>query len=135
MGRDGAIPGRFFGALAPKRLIPQNNVLLIGAVCVICGFLMSYELGAELLNYGALVAFIMVNIAAARRVWLESGAAGVLPLLASLLGCAVCALLWGNLSALALEVGTLWAVLGIVLGLLNWRRQVASGLGASEVRP
>jgi amino acid transporter len=135
MGRDGAIPGRFFGALAPKRLIPQNNVLLIGAVCVIGGFLMSYELGAELLNYGALVAFIMVNIAAARRVWLELGAAGVLPLLASLLGCAVCALLWGNLSALALEVGTLWAVLGIVLGLLNWRRQVASGLGASEVRP
>jgi amino acid transporter len=134
MGRDGAIPARFFGALAPKRLIPQNNVLLIGAICLIGGFLMSYELGAELLNYGALVAFIMVNLAAARRVWLESGAAGFLPLLASLLGCAVCALLWGNLSALALKVGTLWAVLGIALGLLNWRRQLPSSAGNAEVR-
>lgn len=119
MGRDGAIPGRFFGTLAPKRLIPQNNVLLIGAVCVTGGFLMSYELGAELLNYGALLAFMMVNIAAARRVWRESRAAGVLPLLASLLGCAVCALLWGNLSALALEVGTVWAILGVLLGWLR----------------
>jgi len=131
MGRDGAIPGRFFGALAPKRLIPQNNVLLIGAVCVAGGFLMSYELGAELLNYGALVAFMMVNIAAARRVWLESCGAGAVGLLASVLGCAVCALLWGNLSRIALEVGTVWAILGILLGWVSWRRvRLDRGIGA-----
>jgi amino acid transporter len=134
MGRDGAIPGRFFGALAPGRLIPQNNVLLIGTVCVVGGFLMSYELGAELLNYGALVAFMMVNVAAARRVWLEAGAAGLMPLLASLLGCAVCALLWGNLSPLALKVGTVWAILGVLLGWLSWRRQEPTARSVTEMR-
>jgi amino acid transporter len=121
MGRDGAIPARFFGALAPGRLIPQNNVLLIGAACLVGGFLISFELGAELLNYGALVAFMMVNIAAARRAWLETENLRILAVAASLLGCAICAVLWFNLSRLALEVGTIWALLGVVLWLTRKR--------------
>ncbi len=120
MGRDGALPGRFFGRLSERNRVPRNNVLLIGSICLAGGFLMSYEIGAELLNYGALIAFMMVNIAAARRAWVEQT-----PLLAmlSVFGFLVCALLWANLSGLALRVGTLWAVAGGVLWLIR-RRQI-----------
>lgn len=82
---------------------------------------MSFELGAELLSYGALVAFMMVDVAAARRAFLERGLAWVFDATASMLGCAVCAVLWLNLSALALEAGTIWAASGFVLWLVRKR--------------
>jgi len=58
MGQDGAIPGKFFGAVHPKNRIPRNNVLLIGAICLAGAMVFSYQLGTELLNYGALLAFM-----------------------------------------------------------------------------
>ncbi len=54
MGHDGALPRRFFGAVHPKNRIPRNNVLLIGAICLVGALIFSYQLGTELLNYGAL---------------------------------------------------------------------------------
>ena len=113
-----------FTEVRPSRYFSHRKCSLVGAVCVIGAFLMSYELGAKLLNYGVPLVFLLVNFAAAPRVWLDHGAAGVIPLLASLMACAVCALLWLDISALALEVGALWAMFGIVLGLLSWRRQL-----------
>src|SRR5205807_10023834 len=57
MGRDNAIPRTFFGVLDPVRRIPRNNVLFSGAVALAGAFLLSYQLGAELLNFGAFIAF------------------------------------------------------------------------------
>ena len=119
MGRDGALPGSFFGALTPSRRVPQNNVLLIGGICLAGGFLMSYELGAELLNFGALLAFMMVNLAAARHVWVHRESRQQLPLVASLVGFIVCLVLWSNLSSLALGVGSCWAVVGVLTWLIR----------------
>ena len=62
MGRDGALPKGFFGYVHPVRRIPSNNVLLIGVVCVVGAFLISYQMGAELLNFGALIGFMGVNL-------------------------------------------------------------------------
>jgi amino acid transporter len=69
MGQDGALPRRFFGAVHPKNRIPRNNVLLIGAICMVGAMIFSYDLGAELLNYGALLAFMGVNLSSILRVW------------------------------------------------------------------
>ena len=69
MGQDGAIPKRFFGAVHAKNRIPRNNILLIGAICLIGALLFSYQLGTELLNYGALLAFMAVNISSAVLGW------------------------------------------------------------------
>ena len=52
MGRDRALPRGFFGFIDPKTHIPRNNVLLIGALCLVGGYIISYQLGAELLNFG-----------------------------------------------------------------------------------
>ncbi len=126
MGRDGALPGRFFGALTPGRRIPQNNVLLIGAICLAGAFLMSYELGAELLNFGALLAFMFVNLAAGRHSWLEHRSWRQMPLLASALGFVVCLVLWANLSRLALAVGIVWAAAGVLLWWVRKRPEPAN---------
>ena len=65
MGRDDAIPRGFFGALNPRTHVPaqqrapgrarSRSPALHGC---------SYGLGAELLNFGALIAFMGVNLSA-----------------------------------------------------------------------
>lgn len=63
MGRDNALPRSFFGAIDPRTNIPRNNVLLIGALVLAGGFALTYHLGAEMLNFGAFIAFMGVNLA------------------------------------------------------------------------
>src|SRR6201996_5225082 len=100
MGQDGAIPRKFFGAVHPKNRIPRNNVLLIGAICVAGGLAFSYQLGTELLNYGALLAFMGVNIASAVLGWRQGRLSQAGPILVSLGGFVTCALLWWSLGPL-----------------------------------
>src|SRR6266481_9403363 len=64
MGRSNALPKSFFGMVDAKHRVPRNNVLFVGAVALIGAFVMSYGLGAEMLNFGALIAFMGVNLAA-----------------------------------------------------------------------
>ena len=64
MGRNRSLPPRIFGAIDPKYRVPRNNVLILGAIALTGALCMSYEQGAELLNFGAFIAFIGVNVAA-----------------------------------------------------------------------
>jgi putrescine importer len=121
MGQDGALPKRFFAAVSPKSRIPRNNVLLIGAVCLVGALVFSYELGTELLNFGALLAFMGVNIASMLRGWRHGRWAQWFPMLLSLGGFLTCALLWYGLGPLAKIVGACWAVAGILLWLARRR--------------
>lgn len=123
MGQDGALPKKFFGAVHPKRRIPRNNVLLIGGIVLVGALAMSYQLGTELLNYGALLAFMGVNVSSAAMAW-RSKQKQWIPISLSLAGFAVCFFLWGNLGRVALIAGTVWAVVGIILWIL--RRQQMS---------
>jgi putrescine importer len=122
MGQDGAIPKRFFGAVHPKNRIPRNNVLMIGAICLAGALIFSYQLGTELLNYGALLAFMGVNVSSAVLGWRQGRGSQWFPILLSLLGFAVCFFIWMNLGSLARTVGTVWAVVGIALWLMYGRR-------------
>ena len=123
MGQDGAIPKRFFGAVHPKNRIPRNNVLLIGAICLTGAMLFSYQLGTELLNYGALLAFMGVNVASAVLGWRSGRFTQWSPILLSMIGFVVCLFIWMNLGPLARIVGTAWALLGVGLWLFYGRRK------------
>jgi putrescine importer len=122
MGQDGAIPRKFFGAVHPKNQIPRNNVLMIGVICLAGALLFSYQLGAELLNYGALLAFMGVNVASAVLGWRRGRGKEWLPIAVSLAGCVICFFIWLNLRPLALIVGTVWAAVGIAVWFLHGRR-------------
>jgi len=123
MGQDGAIPKRFFGAIHPKNRIPRNNVLLIGAICIVGGLVFSYQLGTELLNYGALLAFMGVNVASVVLGWRTGRFTQWVSMLISAAGFLTCLFIWTNLGPLARIAGTSWALLGVVLWIVR-RRQI-----------
>src|SRR5713226_2014380 len=82
MGRSKALPQSFFGVVDAKRHVPRNNVIFVGLVALAGAFVVSYGLGAEMLNFGALIAFMGVNLAAFFRYHVrESGGSPVPPLL------------------------------------------------------
>jgi amino acid transporter len=125
MGKDGAIPRKFFGAVHPKNRIPRNNVLLIGAICLVGALMFSYQLGTELLNYGALLAFMGVNVASAVLGWRSGRYSQWFPILLSLMGFVVCFFIWLNLGHIAKIVGTCWAFVGIAFWLFYGRKRGA----------
>ncbi|MGB9071999.1 MAG: APC family permease [Terriglobales bacterium] len=69
MGRSNALPKSFFGTVDAKHRVPRNNVIFVGVLALVVALLVvvnafSYGLGAEMLNFGALIAFMGVNLAA-----------------------------------------------------------------------
>jgi putrescine importer len=73
MGRSKALPQSFFGVVDPKRHVPRNNVIFVGAIALAGAFIITYGLGAEMLNFGALIAFMGVNLAAFFRYNVREG--------------------------------------------------------------
>ncbi len=134
MGRDRALPRGFFGFIDPKTHIPRNNVLLIGALCLVGGYIISYQLGAELLNFGAFIGFMGVNVAAFLRYWVRARHKTLGNLLPPVLGFLICLAIWLSLRPVAKLFGALWLALGIAYG--AWRTRGfrdPSGLSAGRM--
>jgi len=121
MGRSGALPKGFFGAIEPKRKIPRNNVLLIGAVALIGAMVLNFERGVELLNFGALLAFMGVNIAALVRYYFREERKRWFNLASPILGFVICLALWLSLSWRAKLLGIGWMIVGLAYGAYNTR--------------
>jgi amino acid transporter len=117
MGRGDALPKRFFGAIEPRHGIPANNVLFVGAVSLAGAFAMSYQLGAEMLNFGAFLAFMGVNAAALARYSLRGeGAHPWRDAVVPVAGFTVCLFLWLNLRWQAQLAGGIWMLGGVLYG-------------------
>jgi amino acid transporter len=119
MGRSKALPQSFFGALDPKRHIPRNNVIFVGVIALVGANIISYGIGAEMLNFGALIAFMGVNLAAFRHYYLRNPEKKLTNLVPPLLGFAVCFLLWINLSTPAKIAGAAWLAAGLIFGAIK----------------
>ncbi len=121
MGRDGVLPRRFFAHIKAETNTPTFNILLIGAVAYVGAVSLNqignaYEHAGELLNFGAFLAFMGVNLstfwhftllrrAGSRRVMADI----VLPLI----GFVFCGSIWINLNHVAQIVGGAWFVVGV----------------------
>src|SRR5882724_6467890 len=116
MGRNDALPKGFFGKIEPKRHIPANNVMLIGAIALAGSFFFSYERGAEMLNFGAFIAFMGVNAAAFVRYFLRAERKSIWPVLWPLLGFGICGYIFCHLSMPAKKLGTIWLAVGVIYG-------------------
>ena len=121
MGRSNALPKGFFGAIDPKRHIPRNNIIFVGVIALIGSWVLSYGLGAEMLNFGALIAFMGVNMAAFIRYFIRENQKNVLNLVPPLAGFCICLLLWINLSKPAMIAGAAWLVVGLIYGVIKTR--------------
>ena len=121
MGRSNALPKSFFGAVDSKHRVPRNNVFFVGAIVLIGAFFLSYGRGAELLNFGALIAFMGVNVAALMRYFVRAQDKKIWNLLPPLLGFLICLGLWLSLSTPAMIVGAIWMITGIAFGVWKTR--------------
>ena len=123
MGRGGSLPGRFFSAIDDRTGIPRNNVLVVGAFALVGAFLLTYERGAELLNFGAFIAFMGVNAAALLHYRFRSKEKVPLAATAPLLGLTISAFIWLNLNRSALLLGAAWIAVGLLLYFAMRRNQ------------
>ncbi len=121
MGRSNAIPKSFFGVIEPERRIPRNNVLFVGIFALIGTSFLTFERAAELLNFGALLAFMGVNAASFTRYYLRERKRTWSHFLVPVLGFTVCLLLWLNLSRPAKIAGVVWMLIGIAYGAVRTR--------------
>jgi putrescine importer len=119
MGRSDAVPRGFFGKIEPKRRIPMNNIVLVGAIALVGAFALSYERGVELLNFGAFIAFMGVNAAAFVRYFWKAPEKTWVNFVCPLLGFCICFFIWLNLSRPARIVGTVWIAAGITYGAIK----------------
>jgi putrescine importer len=128
MGRSNALPKSFFGVVDEKNRVPRNNVIFIGVIVLIGAFFLSYGLGAEMLNFGALIAFMGVNAAAFLRYFVRAPEKKVWNLIPPVVGFVICLALWVSLSRKAMVVGSIWMIVGIAFGVwkTNWFRKPLS---------
>ncbi len=148
MGRSNALPKSFFGVVDRKSRVPRNSVIFVGAVALIGAFVLeivagyrtyslgstaltwntfkqimnggeAYGLGAEMLNFGALIAFMGVNVAALLRYYVRAEEKKLTYLVPPVLGFLICLALWVNLSRPAMIVGSIWMAAGILFGAIK----------------
>ena len=121
MGRSNALPRSFFGAIDARRNIPRNNVLFVGALALAGGLSLTYQLGAEMLNFGAFIAFMGVNLSAFMRYWVRADDRRWSNFVLPLLGFLICLYLWLSLRWPAKVAGGLWLGAGVVFGAIKTR--------------
>ena len=113
MGSGGALP-RAFAYVEPRRGVPSRNVLLCGALALVGAWSISYQLGCELLNFGAFVAFIGVNAAAFYHYFVRGQERRPSQALVPLVGAAVCLYIWSSLRWQAKLAGFGWLAVGAI---------------------
>jgi putrescine importer len=123
MGRDAALP-RFFARL-DARGNPLLNIGLIGLLVMFGSVSLKYEDAATLVNFGAFLAFMGVNLAVVRefcfrpppghqRNWLTD-------FLVPAVAFAFCLWIWLNLPTRAKVVGGIWCLLGLIYTAIKTR--------------
>jgi amino acid transporter len=148
MGRSNALPKSFFGKIDAKSHVPLNSVIFVGVVALLGAFALeivagfrtyalsmttvtwetlkrilnggeAYGLGAEMLNFGALIAFMGVNVAAFLRYYVRAEEKKIGNLVPPVFGFLICLGLWLNLSRPAVIVGSIWMAAGILFGAIR----------------
>ncbi|WP_154654277.1 APC family permease [Acidipropionibacterium thoenii] len=121
MGRDGVLPKRFFGVVSRHTGTPRNAILVVAAVGLI-GCLLDVSTSTSFINFGAFIAFGMVNVSAIalsrRHAAQGKGPGRLVGYLLPGLGVLVVFYLLTQLDTPALVVGGSWLVIGI--GVLTW---------------
>ena len=115
MGRANVLPSRIFAAIDARTGTPRNNVIVVGLCTLLGVFLMTYQSGAELLNFGAFIAFMGVNAAALVHYKFRSKEKVFLAATMPLLGFVVSAFIWLHLNHKAQLLGVAWILIGIAL--------------------
>lgn len=117
MGRDGALPQRFFGRLHERFRTPVFATLLVGLVSLVA-LGISLTLAAAMISFGALVAFSFVNLSVIKHFVVDRGLRGPANLvkygIVPGVGVLLTVWLWTSLSGTTFKVGLAWVAAGFV---------------------
>lgn len=124
MGRDNVLPRRPFAYLG-RTNVPSANVLIVGVLAFLFTQIFSYELAAEMLNFGAFLAFMGVNFSCFTHFYWRATEGhkrhlfkdAVVPLS----GFLFCLWIWCNLSRPALIQGAIWIAAGLIYAAIKTR--------------
>jgi putrescine importer len=125
MGRDNVLPRKIFGHLNAARGNPSYNVIIAGVLAYVGTLTMGWERSVEILNFGALLAFMAVNLAAVKHFGFSPGMAGkrhlVLDVIVPSLGFLFCLVIFLGLQNSTLVAGAIWTIAGAVYVVLKTR--------------
>lgn len=76
MGRDDVLPKRIFGHLSPSKSNPVYNIWIVGILAYAGVLMIPWERAAEIVTFGALLAFMGVNLSALKHFWFSPEARG-----------------------------------------------------------
>lgn len=118
MGRDGVISRRLFAYIDPRFSTPTRSIYFMGAVSLIGALFMRFQMAVELLNFGAFVGFILVNLSVIRHYYFRMRRRHGVDFLTNLVfpaaGAIVCTYVWLSLSRNAKLVGFAWLAIGAI---------------------
>ncbi len=122
MGRDKLIPS-IFGKVHPKYKTPYVAAIVFGAVTFTVANLIDIESLSKLVNYGAMTAYMMLNVAVFWFFFVKKGQRGLGGFLDHflfpLIGFIVIGYVWYGFDPVTKIVGTLWMILGIIYGAIK----------------
>jgi putrescine importer len=117
MGRDNVLPRKVFGYLDPARNNPTFNIILVGLLALVGSLIFNLEHAGELLNFGAFLAFMGVNLAAMKQYYFVQSRRQERRLIGDAvvpaLGFLFCLGMWLGLPIVAKIVGGLWFAVGL----------------------
>ncbi|MFC5695379.1 APC family permease [Pseudomonas sp. GCM10022186] len=129
MGRDGVLPQSLFGRLSERFGTPVGSIVLCGVVALLA-LRMDVTTSTSFINFGAFLAFTLVNLSVIFHYWLNGQRRGprelVQFLLFPLTGMVATLWLMVSLDHLAIILGLSWLAIGVIyLGWLTggFRRQ------------
>jgi len=118
MGRDDVIPKKIFGYLSPKGGNPVYNEWIVGALAYVAVLTIPWQRAAEIVTFGALLAFTAVNLVALLHFWFSPEAVGHRKFLIDAFvpgfGCVFCFVLLIGLQTWTKYAGMIWLGIGIV---------------------
>jgi len=116
MGRDNLLPRKIFGHVDAASGSPTYNVAVVGIVAYVGTLTLGWERSVEILNFGALLAFMAVNLAALRHFGFPRGQTGqrnvLLDIISPSLGFLFCLVIFLGLQESTLIVGAVWCLAG-----------------------
>lgn len=127
MGRDNILPRKIFGHLNANRGNPTYNVAIAGVVAYLGTLTMQWERSVEILNFGALMAFMAVNLAALRHFGfsreLRAQRNVLLDIVIPGLGFLFCLIIFLGLQGSTLAAGAAWMAVGIGYIVLKFKNE------------
>jgi putrescine importer len=118
MGRDDVIPKKIFGHLSAKRSSPIYNEWIVGCLAYVAVLTIPWQIAAEIVTFGALLAFTAVNLAAFLYFWWRPEALAKRNIFTDafvpLFGAVFCFVLLLGLQSWTKYAGLCWLAIGII---------------------